>query len=449
MGRSFLAENISAVELPRAIEAAIDRYVGLSGNKPVAVVAEYPAHLPAVQGQRHELAKIITSLIAEGISITEQGEIHVTADLLSAGDQPQVDDVINGDPQTLVEGGPWAMIRIAVIGSDFLEDSFGDVVVNVNRTKAQPRISRDGYSIDDCRTRIESYGGRFWIDNLAGERIRLNFALPLRTAYLAAADLSSLRRAVETRLPEGKEDTKTILLMTEEQGLRDLLSHELLDAGYVILAAQDGPNLLAMARTENPDLILLDLDSRDQSGFDTAMVLKQDHLARNIPLLFLTSSTDPDAGMKMGAVGFVIRTEGTGKLLSAINAVLESGLSPTTARVLVIEPDDVVRESMILMIQSQGYRVTEARGPEEALALAERVEPSLVLVNAEIAHERDYWLLRSLRQRSHDVEIFVLADFVTEEDGAAAIRRGASGYSQTGQLREILEDMKDRISGQE
>ena len=193
--------------------------------------------------------------------------------------------------------------------------------------------------------------------------------------------------------------------------------------------------------------MLLDLVTREQTGFDVAMVLKQDIYARNIPILFLTSVSDPEVGLRMGAVGFMIRPEGTGRLLSAIDAVLSSGISPTS-RVLIIEPNDTTRESMILMIQAQGYRVTEARGAEEAIALAERIEPSLVLVNSQLAQERDYWLLRSLRQLSDEIDIFVLADVMTEEEGRAALSRGASGYSETGKLREILEDRKDRFPGQ-
>jgi DNA-binding response OmpR family regulator len=178
------------------------------------------------------------------------------------------------------------------------------------------------------------------------------------------------------------------------------------------------------------------------------MVLKQDSFAQNIPLLFLTSVTDPEEGLRMGAVGFMIRPEGTGRLLTAIDAVLVSGISPSS-RVLIIEPDDATRESMILMIQAQGYRVTEARGAEEAIALAERIEPGLALVNSELAHDRDYWLLRSLRQIADEMDIFVLADVMSEEEGRAALSRGASGYSQTGKLREILEDRRDRPLGLE
>ena len=87
-----MVETFSAVDLPRAIEAAIDRTIGLTGTKPIAVVAEYPAHLPAVQGQKNELSQIISSLISEAISVTNQGEIHVVAELLPAGELPSMQD---------------------------------------------------------------------------------------------------------------------------------------------------------------------------------------------------------------------------------------------------------------------------------------------------------------------------------------------------------------------
>jgi DNA-binding NarL/FixJ family response regulator len=110
----------------------------------------------------------------------------------------------------------------------------------------------------------------------------------------------------------------------------------------------------------------------------------------------------------------------------------------------VIEADNAIREMMILMIQAHGYRVTEASGPEEALALAEHVNPGLILVNAGLAQERDYWLLRSLRQLEGDFDIFVLADAMSDAEGRAAISRGASGYSETGKLPDLLDRVRGR-----
>lgn len=441
-----MTETFSAVELPRAIETAIDRSIGNAGSKPIAIIAEYPAHLPAVQGRQDELARIITSLISESMSLMDQGEINVSAELLPAGDELTVQEVLEGDPEDLAEGGPWAIVHVAAKDSDTLSSELDHLLATLHKSKEQIRIGRDGYSILGCKNMIEDFGGKFWVEGLPGNGIRLNFALPLRAAFLADADLSSLRRSVEIRISETDETTKTILLLTEEKGLRDLLSQDLEEAGYLVISVADGANLLALARTEQPDLILLDLVSREPTGFDVAMVLKQDPYARKIPLLFLTSVSDPEDGLRMGAVGFMIRPEGTGRLLSAIDAILVSGINPSS-RVLVIEPEKSTRESMILLIQAQGFRVTEARGAEEAIALAERVEPGLVLVNSDLAQERDYWLLRSLRQISGDIDIYVLADVMSEEEGQAALSRGASGYSETGSLREILEDRRDWTPG--
>ena len=141
--------------------------------------------------------------------------------------------------------------------------------------------------------------------------------------------------------------------------------------------------------------------------------------------------------MRMGAVDFVVRSTGTGALITAIEAALNAVRQPV-ARILVVESNDALRETMVLMIQAHGYRVTEAGGPEEALVLAERVQPGLVLVNAALAQDRDYWLLRGLRQISTDIPVFVLAEALSDAEGKAAVRRGAAGYTQTGKLPDLL-----------
>ena len=79
-----------------------------------------------------------------------------------------------------------------------------------------------------------------------------------------------------------------------------------------------------------------------------------------------------------------------------------------------------------------------ASGPEEGLVLAERVHPDLVLVNAGLAQERDYWLLRGMRRAAEKAEIVVMAEAMSEAEGKAAMRRGASGYSETGKLSDLL-----------
>ena len=150
-----------------------------------------------------------------------------------------------------------------------------------------------------------------------------------------------------------------------------------------------------------------------------------------------------EGGIRMGTADFLLRAEGTGAMLVTVNAVLHTGLPPAT-RVMVVEPGDALREHFILMIQNHGYPVIEARSPEEALALAERISVGVAIINAEVAQERDYWLVRRMRQLSSSMSIFVLADALTDEQGKEALIRGASGYGETGKLPDLLNQVRSQ-----
>jgi DNA-binding response OmpR family regulator len=241
--------------------------------------------------------------------------------------------------------------------------------------------------------------------------------------------------------------SRTILMLVDKDELRDLLTNDLAGAGYRVITTASGGEVLPLAKEENPDLILLDLLVRHPQAFDVAMVLKRDSQTVGIPVLFLTSVDDPQVGVRMGAIDFMVRTVGTGALLSTINTILHSGISPTS-RVLIIEPDDALRENMVMMIQAHGYRVIVATTPEEGLALAERVDPEMILVNASLAQERDYWLLRGLRRLSEVSEIVMMADAFSDEEVRTAISRGASGISETGKLPDLLNRVRGKGEGE-
>jgi DNA-binding response OmpR family regulator len=431
------AQGETGLDLSRVIEKAIESSAGRVGRREVSIVAEYPAHLPEVTASESELIQVISSLVTLAARMVGQGEIRVRAELLSAGEAPKAIGLWTEGLDKLADGGPWALVRVSSTAQGPI-GKLDDLL-----QEGQPSAA-DMLSIPECRRLIEQFGGTFWIETPLREVPSLAITLPLVAATSTSPDVSSLRRVVDEHLPEGGEAEKTLLLMVVDDDLRAALARDLVETGYRAVVAASGGDVLSLARREKPDLILLDLLAREPDAFEIAMVLKQDRRTRNMPLLFLTSTPDPDAGgPRMGAVNFLVRPVGTGALVSAINAVLNALPSPSS-RVLVIEADNAIREMMILMIQAHGYRVTEASGPEEALALAEHVNPGLILVNAGLAQERDYWLLRSLRQLEGDFDIFVLADAMSDAEGRAAISRGASGYSETGKLPDLLDRVRGR-----
>jgi DNA-binding NtrC family response regulator len=139
----------------------------------------------------------------------------------------------------------------------------------------------------------------------------------------------------------------------------------------------------------------------------------------------------------MHTVDFIVQPEGANAILQTVDQVLSSQLRPAE-RIMVVEPDDTLREEMLKTIQAQGSPVVEARSPEEALALAERVKIKVVLAQARLAQERDFWLVRQLRQLSGEIEIYLMTEGEQAVDAGLAMRRGATGYGDTGRLGDLL-----------
>ena len=67
-----------------------------------------------------------------------------------------------------------------------------------------------------------------------------------------------------------------------------------------------------------------------------------------------------------------------------------------------------------------------------------RVPIGVVLANARLAQERDYWLLRQLKALRQEIDVYVMAEAISEEEARTVIRRGAAGVSQTGKLPDLL-----------
>jgi DNA-binding response OmpR family regulator len=421
------------VDLPHVIDEATEISSHHLGGRQVTIVSEFPAHLPAVKADQGSLVTTVACLLARAGTLTSSNEVGVRVELLSAGDTPDTLRVMGGEPDALSQAGPWALLKVS-----FADDGKG--AIDILTQFGRPAGERD-WPIDDCEKLLANLGPTFWLESDQARETRFGLALPLWAVNDTATDVSSLREAVQSRLSEAGGEGKTLLLMVDDPELRALLARDLEAEDHRVVVAESGEEVLSLAREVLPDLVLLDLLSREPTAFEVAGILKYDRRTRNMPVMFLTSADDPKGGVSMGAVSFIARHEDTGALVSAIQAVLTSGLEPL-GRVLVVESDDHLRERMVMMIQDQDYRVSEASTPAEAMALAERVPPGIALVNDKLAQERDYWLIRSLRQISPQAMIFVMADVLSEEAGRQAIRRGASGYSETGKLPDLLDRVR-------
>jgi two-component system, cell cycle response regulator DivK len=80
-----------------------------------------------------------------------------------------------------------------------------------------------------------------------------------------------------------------ILLVEDNELNRDMLSRRLMRRGYEVITANDGRHGLSAARSEAPDLILMDMSLPEIDGWEATRQLKSDEATRHIPVIALTA----------------------------------------------------------------------------------------------------------------------------------------------------------------
>lgn len=85
---------------------------------------------------------------------------------------------------------------------------------------------------------------------------------------------------------------RKILLVDDEQDILDLLSYNFKKQGFDVHTATDGNEALNEVSTFRPDIIVSDILMPNTSGIKMCRILKTDDRFKNIPIIFLSASTD-------------------------------------------------------------------------------------------------------------------------------------------------------------
>ena len=104
--------------------------------------------------------------------------------------------------------------------------------------------------------------------------------------------------------------SKRILVVDDEEDMLFAVRLQLEQSGYTILTAKDGKAGLDLARTEKPDLIILDLMLPKLDGYKVCRMLKFDQKYKNIPVILFTARVqykDAKLGYEVGADAYITK----------------------------------------------------------------------------------------------------------------------------------------------
>jgi two-component system, OmpR family, alkaline phosphatase synthesis response regulator PhoP len=118
-----------------------------------------------------------------------------------------------------------------------------------------------------------------------------------------------------------------LIVVEDEEDIQELLKYNLTREGYQVSAFASGEECLHLARSNPPDLILLDLMLPGLDGLEVCRQLKQSTMTRHVPIIMLTAKgeeVDIVTGLELGADDYITKPFSPRVLLARVRAVLRN-----------------------------------------------------------------------------------------------------------------------------
>ena len=156
-----------------------------------------------------------------------------------------------------------------------------------------------------------------------------------------------------------------ILLVEDDQSLREIYGIRLTAEGYEIASAGDGEAALALAVKERPDLIISDVMMPKISGFDMLDILRSTPETANIKVIMMTALSADDQkarGESLGADRFLVKSQvGIEDVVNAVHEVLNDTNGAPTTTATAPTTDNMMTQFMATPAQSPVQPVAQAQ----------------------------------------------------------------------------------------
>jgi PAS/PAC sensor hybrid histidine kinase len=148
-----------------------------------------------------------------------------------------------------------------------------------------------------------------------------------------------------------------ILLVEDDQSLREIYGIRLTAEGYEIVPAGDGEEALAVAVRERPDLIISDVMMPKISGFDMLDILRSTPETKDIKVIMMTALSSDDQrerGERLGADRFLVKSQvGIEDVVNAVHEVLDQNTGVESSSTMNAESgfNQPIEDSGVFQVQ--------------------------------------------------------------------------------------------------
>ena len=253
-----------------------------------------------------------------------------------------------------------------------LFQAFGQIDSSLAR-----KFEGTGLGLAMVKRLTELHGGTVAVASAEGEGARFAAWLPLRKP-LRAETLPHLGASAQARTVP---DSPVALVVEDDDRSADLVRLLLEAEGFTVIRAMSAEDAMEVAPQHALSLITLDLQLPGADGWEFLANLRESATLAQVPVVVIAGVADTNMALKGGAAAVLQKPISRLQLKSALANL---GLDPArehTHTILVVDDDPKAVELIATFLPTPAYAVVRAYGGSEAITLAQRLRPDLILLD--------------------------------------------------------------------
>jgi PAS domain S-box-containing protein len=424
---SLLRNSLSIIR-----EKAADRHVRLTTEG-------VDGELGLFEADARKVKQIVYNLLSNAVKFTgDGGTVTLRARRV---DREEVGRVNVGDRRT-DQSGKWTGRTFTQVDdefTDFLEISIRDTGIGISPEGLQHlfqpfnqidgglarKFEGTGLGLAMIKLLAELHGGRVAVESAEGEGSCFTVWLPFRAVENAAQAKIALVEPRELPVDSGKP---IALVVEDDLNSAELVRVQLEAEGFAVMHAATAEAALKFANEQTPALITLDIMLPGMDGWEFLSRIKQVGKLSGVPVVIISIVAETDKGLALGAAAVMQKPVSRQELYVSL---LKLGLLASTAgdpvKVLIVDDDPAAVELVAArMDEFGGITVLRAYGGREAIEVAQRDVPDLIILDLLMPDVSGFDVVNAMRERPDTAAISIIvvtAKHLTDDD-----RHALNGY---------------------
>ena len=435
MGAERLTQE--KIDVPALLEDLKESYAPTTTSKGVGFDIHHDEEALFLEADDRRLRQILGNLVGNACKFTKEGHVAIEARSREINDEP------------------WIEFTVTDTGRGMSPEEQSKAFVPFVSNKKE-NAGGSGLGLSICKELVSQMGGRIGFVSELGKGTHFSVFLPLVPTseyYREPEESEASFSANPTQQADASSNRgeATILVIDDDESVRELLRRMLISEGYKVITAVDGNEGLELAQRHLPDAITLDVVMPGgKDGWQVLHDLKESPRTQSIPVVMVSVMAEQENGLSLDVEDYLVKPIDVNRLSRVIHRIT----SQSPQRNLLLVDDDVGSlEAMERYLEEAGWQTLSANNGREALEMLSKTLPAAIILDLLMPEMDGFEFLEHLRadEQLKAIPVIVLTGKDPNEEELRFLRERVTNVVKKGRqaASDLVQVIHSRIQERE